>query len=81
MSLPGRLIPETGRASLHLGDGAAQISYYAGEGDDGDGKRTAELRSYIRESVAAATTTPDFVYRHNWAARDLIIWWGNDHHS
>eukprot|EP01051_Picozoa_sp_SAG22_P001966 SAG22_NODE_83_length_21704_cov_58.556584_9_plen_338_part_00 len=66
-----RRIPQTGRASLHLGDGAAQISFDPAA--PGDAGKTAALRRYILELVAAATV-PGFVYRHSWAAEDLVLW-------
>ncbi len=58
-----RIHPETGRKCLFLGDHAEHIL----------GLGYGEGRALIEEMNALATR-PEFVYRHQWQPRELIVW-------
>jgi len=58
-----RMHPETGRRCIYLGEHASHVR----------GLPLEEGRALIQRIVAQATQ-PQYVYRHRWRARDLVIW-------
>jgi taurine dioxygenase len=58
-----RTHPETGRKCIYLGEHASHVR----------GLPLEEGRALIKRIVAHATQ-PQYVYRHRWRARDLVMW-------
>ncbi len=58
-----RMHPETGRKALYIGDKVKSF----------DGMTEEESRPLIEYLVQHATR-PEFVYRHQWQANDILVW-------
>jgi taurine dioxygenase len=58
-----RVHPETGRKALYLGDKVKRF----------DGMTEEESKPLI-EYLNAHATKPEFVYRHQWRAHDILVW-------
>ena len=58
-----RVHPETGRKALYIGEKVKRF----------DGMTEEESRPLIEYLVRHATR-PEFVYRHQWRANDIVIW-------
>jgi taurine dioxygenase len=58
-----RVHPETGRKALYLGEKVKRF----------DGMTEEESRPLI-EYLNRHATKPEFVYRHQWRAGDILIW-------
>jgi taurine dioxygenase len=58
-----RVHPETGRKALYIGDKVKSF----------DGMTEEESRPLIEYLVQHATR-PEFVYRHQWKANDILVW-------
>jgi taurine dioxygenase len=58
-----RVHPETGRKAIYLGEKVKRF----------DGMTEAESRPLI-EYLNRHATQPEFVYRHQWKANDIVLW-------
>lgn len=58
-----RVHPETGRKALYLGEKVKRF----------DGMTEDESRPLI-EFINGHSTRPEFVYRHQWRANDILVW-------
>jgi taurine dioxygenase len=58
-----RVHPETGRKALYIGD---KVSCFVG--------MTEEESRPLIEYLVKHATRPQFVYRHQWRANDIVLW-------